>query len=170
MENHSVVCLATSRSQAESIVEDLRMSEFSNDDISVLIADHGATRESASRVKLNPSDRKITSKAGSSDRAPGWLPASQKLAIPSQGRFIATGPVLAALSHGSSDGIAGCLVDMGFPATEARRFQGKLHKGQILIAVHSGDPYEVSYAKRNPDPTAPLSLVSFENSPLLPHL
>ena len=61
------------------------------------------------------------------------------------------GPVLAALSGAAVGaavgGIAGGLIGMGIPELEAKRFEGKINGGNILISVHAENSAEVEQAK-----------------------
>jgi outer membrane lipoprotein SlyB len=68
------------------------------------------------------------------------LVALGTLTIPGAGPFLAAGPVLAALSGAAAGatlgGIAGALVGMGIPEIVAKRYEGKISGGNLLIAVH----------------------------------
>jgi uncharacterized membrane protein len=44
-------------------------------------------------------------------------------------------------------GLTGALVGMGIPEYEAKRYEGKIKDGNILISVHSGDSEERKLAK-----------------------
>src|SRR6185369_7735554 len=63
------------------------------------------------------------------------------LAIPGLGPFIAAGPIMAALAGagvgGTVGGITGALVGMGIPEYEAKRYEGMVKGGGILLSVHS---------------------------------
>jgi hypothetical protein len=63
------------------------------------------------------------------------------LAIPGLGPFIAAGPIMAALAGagvgGTVGGITGALVGMGIPEFEAKRYEGLVKGGGILLSVHS---------------------------------
>jgi hypothetical protein len=134
MEYHSVICLATSRSQAENIVEDLRMSEISDEAISVLLAEDNLPIEHV---------------APSNDRPLAQLPKRGRLTIPGSGAFEASGAVLDVFNlQNAYNGIAGCLVSLGIPRAEANLYENRLHEGNILIAVHSEDSEEVAYARK----------------------
>jgi hypothetical protein len=153
MSNHSVICLATSRAQAEHIVDQLRLANFSSNDISALFADHGTTRDFAHEKHTKAPEGTVTGAGtgGVIGGALGWLAGIGVLAIPGVGPFIAAGPILAALSGAAIGatvgGVAGCLIGMGIPEIEAKRYEGKLQEGNILIAVHADDSDEVSRAK-----------------------
>ena len=81
----------------------------------------------------------------------GWVVGIGALAIPGVGPFIAAGPLMAALGGAAlgaaMGGIAGGLIGMGIPEIEAKRFEGKVKKGNILISVHTEDSDEISKAK-----------------------
>ena len=81
----------------------------------------------------------------------GWLVGIGALVIPGLGSFIAAGPIMAALSGaavgGAVGGATGALIGMGIPEYEARRYEGKLREGNILISVHTEDRDERKLAK-----------------------
>jgi hypothetical protein len=47
----------------------------------------------------------------------------------------------------AGSGIAGGLIGLGIPELEARRYEGKIKEGNILISVHTDDSAEISRAK-----------------------
>jgi hypothetical protein len=81
----------------------------------------------------------------------GWLAGVGTLAIPGIGPFLAAGPIMAALAGaaigGATGGLIGALVGMGIPEFEAKRYEGKLREGSILISVHTEDAKERARAK-----------------------
>lgn len=81
----------------------------------------------------------------------GLLAGIGALAIPGLGPFIAAGPIMAALSGGAIGagvgGLTGALVGLGIPEYEAKRYEGKVKEGGILISVHSESNDETSRAK-----------------------
>jgi hypothetical protein len=82
----------------------------------------------------------------------GLLAGIGTLAIPGLGILVAAGPLLATLSGmglgASVGGLAGGLVGLGIPEYEAKRYEGHLEKGGILIAVHCDDGEAISRAKK----------------------
>src|SRR5580704_2726791 len=125
MSKKSVFCIATSRAQAEEIVEELKDAGFSNNDVSVLFPDKGTTRDFA-HEKHTKAPEGIATGAGTGGvvgGALGWLAGIGALAIPGAGPFIAAGPILAALSGAAVGatvgGIAGGLIGLGIPEIEA---------------------------------------------------
>jgi len=81
----------------------------------------------------------------------GWLVGIGALAIPGVGPFIAAGPIVAALAGAgvgaAVGGLTGALVGMGIPEYEAKRYEGKIKEGNVLISVHSENSDEVTRAK-----------------------
>lgn len=139
MENHSVICLATSCSQAENIVDDLRLSQFADETISVLIA-HEETETNEERAMTS---------GRSFSRSLADLPEVETITLPDYGPFLAAGPLAEAIVRETPYcGIAEGLISLGIPEEDARRYESHLHDGQILIAVHSGDSDEVAFAKK----------------------
>src|SRR6185436_11568071 len=144
-----VICIATSRLQAEDIVDRLKGSGFSNDDISVLFPDNAGNRDFA-HEKHTKVPEGIATGAGSGavvGGALGWLAGIGSLAIPGVGPLVAAGPILAMLSGvavgGAVGGVTGALIGMGIPEYEAKRYEGKIKEGNILISVHTEDAEDV---------------------------
>jgi hypothetical protein len=81
----------------------------------------------------------------------GWLAGIGALAIPGLGPFIAAGPIMAALAGagvgGAVGGLTGALIGMGIPEYEAKRYEGRVKDGGILLSVHSDSSEETKRAK-----------------------
>jgi hypothetical protein len=154
MSKKSVLCIATSRDQAQHIVDSLKSANFSNNDISALFPDKETTRDFAHEKNTKAPEGAATG-AGSGGvlgGALGWLAGIGALAIPGVGPFIAAGPIMAALSGAAVGaavgGIAGGLIGLGIPEFEAKRYEGKVKQGNILLSVHTEDSDEIDRAKR----------------------
>jgi hypothetical protein len=82
----------------------------------------------------------------------GWLAGIGALEIPGLGPFIAAGPIMAALAGvevgGTLGGLTGALVGMGIPEYEAKRYEGRVKEGGILLSVHSDNSEWTSRAKK----------------------
>lgn len=82
----------------------------------------------------------------------GWLIGIGSLAIPGVGPFIAAGPIMAALGGAAVGatvgGVSGALIGMGLPEYEAKRYEGKIRDGRVLISVHANNHTEVTESKR----------------------
>src|ERR1700733_5400553 len=153
MSKTSVICIAKSESQAISIVERLKAANFSNNDISVLLPDKSGTKDFANEQHTKAPEGAATGgvTGGVLGGTFGWLVGIGALAIPGVGPFIAAGPIMAALGGaavgGAVGGIAGALVGLGIPEYEAKRYEGKIRNGNILISVHTEDRDEINRAK-----------------------
>lgn len=148
----SVFCTAT-LSQTETIVRNLKAAGFSNNDISVLMADKSGTKDFAHEHNTKAPEGAATG-AGTGavlGGALGWLAGIGALAIPGLGPLIAAGPIMAALSGaavgGTVGGLTGALIGMGIPEFEAKRYEGKVRTGSCLISVHSDNSDETKHAK-----------------------
>ncbi len=153
MSKKSVFCIAASRLQADQIVDQLKDAHFSNNDISALFADKTTSHDFAHEKNTKAPEGAVTGAGtgGVIGGALGWIAGIGALAIPGFGPFIAAGPIMAALSGAAIGatvgGIAGGLIGMGIPELEAKRYEGKLQEGNILISVHTENGEEVTRAK-----------------------
>jgi len=153
MSKKSVFCIATSRIQADRIVSQLKDANFSNNDISVLFPDKESTRDFAHEKNTKAPEGAVTgaSTGGVIGGALGWIAGIGALAIPGVGPFIAAGPIMAALSGAAigaaAGGIAGGLIGLGIPELEAKRYEGKVKAGNLLISVHTENSEEITRAK-----------------------
>src|SRR5512140_423744 len=147
MSKKSVFCITTTREQADRIVEQLKTANFSNNDISVLFPDKGSTRDFAHEKNTKAPEGAVAgaSTGGVLGGTLGLLAGIGALAIPGVGPLIAAGPIVASLAGlgvgGAVGGLIGALVGMGIPEIEAKRYEGKIKGGNVLISVHteSGD-------------------------------
>jgi hypothetical protein len=126
-----------------SALSSLQAAGFRNDDISALFPDKSSTKEFA-HEKHTKAPEGAAAGAGTGivlGGTLGWLVGIGALAIPGLGPFIAAGPIVAALAGagagGTLGGVTGALVGMGIPEFEAKRYEGILKSGRILLSVHS---------------------------------
>jgi len=149
----AVFCLTQTQSQAEQIVTQLKAAGFSANDISVLFPDKQGTRDFAHEKHTKAPEGAATGagSGGAIGGVLGWLAGIGALAIPGVGPLIAAGPIMAALSGAAVGaavgGVSGALIGMGIPEYEAKRYEGKIKEGNILISVHTDDGEQVKRAK-----------------------
>src|ERR1700739_3292677 len=149
----SALCLVDTEDQADAIVGKLRAAGFTDNDISVLFPDKGSTRDFAHKkeTKMPEGATVGASTGGVVGGTIGLLAGVGALAIPGLGPFIAAGPIMAALGGGAigavGGGLTGALVGLGIPEYEAKRYEGKVKQGGILISVHSDSNDETKKAK-----------------------
>jgi hypothetical protein len=149
----AVFCLAQTEAQALAIVDRLKAAGFSANDISVLFPDKTGTKDFAHEhhTKAPEGAAAGAGTGGILGGALGWLVGIGALAIPGLGPFIAAGPIMAALSGAAAGaalgGITGALIGLGIPEYEAKRYEGKIKEGNILISVHTENSTERARAK-----------------------
>ncbi len=149
----AVFGIYVSAMQAEGAVDDLMQSGFSSSDISVLLPDSQSTRDFAHEKETKAPEGATTGVAagGALGGALGVLAGIGALAIPGLGPFIAAGPIMAGLAGlgvgGAVGGFIGALVGMGIPEYEAKRYEGRVKEGVILLSVHCDTSEEITRAK-----------------------
>jgi hypothetical protein len=141
--NPAVFGIYPTQDAVERAVDALRADGFRNTDISVLFPENVGTKDFA-MDKGTKAPEGATTGAGTGaivGGTLGWLAGIGALAIPGLGPFIAAGPIMAALAGagvgGTVGGLTGALIGMGIPEYEAKRYEGRLTKGGILLSVHS---------------------------------
>lgn len=150
----SVFCIASSEAQATEIVSQLRLAGFSDNDISALLPDRSGTRDFAHKNSTKAPEGAMAGAGagGTVGGVLGLLAGIGALAIPGLGPFIAAGPIMAALSGAAVGaavgGLTGALIGLGIPELEAKRYEGKIKDGNILISAHSENSDETKAAKR----------------------
>ena len=151
--NTAVFGIYPTRSAVERAVDELKTAGFLNTDISVLFPESAGTKDFAVDKGTKAPEGAATG-AGSGavvGGTLGWLAGIGALAIPGLGPFIAAGPIMAALAGagvgGAVGGVAGALIGMGIPEYEAKRYEGRVKNGGILLSVHSDDSEETRRAK-----------------------
>src|SRR5438128_8459248 len=151
--NTAVFGLYRDRASVEGAVDALRQEGFRNTDISVLFPENQGTKDFAHKKSTKAPEGTATGATSGAvvGGTLGWLAGIGALAIPGLGPFIAAGPIVAALAGagagGVVGGITGALVGMGIPEYEAKRYEGRIKEGGILLSVHADDSKWVSKAK-----------------------
>jgi hypothetical protein len=152
--NTAVFGIYSQIANLESALNELKQAGFRHEDISVLFPENLGSKE-LTTVKASKAPEGIAAGAGSGavvGGALGWLVGIGALAIPGVGPFIAAGPIVAALAGlgvGSAvGGITGGLVGLGIPEFEAKRYEGRVMKGGILLSVHCDDSKWTKLAKQ----------------------
>ena len=132
----SVFCLSDNESQAERIVDALKVADFSNNDISVLFPDKSGTKDFAHEQHTKAPEGAATGAGtgGVVGGALGWLVGIGALAIPGVGPFIAAGPIMAALAGAGVGAAVGGLTRGarrdGYPRIRGQTLRGKNQRGQ----------------------------------------
>jgi hypothetical protein len=139
--------------RAEQAVDRLLQAGFANNDISVLLPDNKSSKEFAHEKNTKAPEGTTTgvTTGGVIGGTLGLLAGIGALAIPGVGPFIAAGPIMGALAGlgvgGAVGGLVGALVGMGIPEYEAKRYEGRVKNGGVLLSVHCETSDEITRAK-----------------------
>jgi hypothetical protein len=151
--NTAVFGIFQTRAQAEECVDTLVQNGFRVEDISVLMADNAGTKDFAHEKNTKAPEGTTTGAVagGIAGGTVGLLAGLGALAIPGLGPLLAAGPIVAALAGvgagGTVGGLIGALVGLGIPEFEAKRYEGMIKEGRILLSVHCDSSDWVDRAK-----------------------
>jgi hypothetical protein len=151
--NTAVFGIYKHRLDAEEAVDRIAAAGFEYNDISVLLPDAQSSKEFAHEKNTKAPEGTATgaTAGGVVGGTLGLLAGIGALAIPGLGPFIAAGPIVGALAGagagGAVGGIIGALVGMGIPEYEAKRYEGRIREGGILLSVHCDSSDWVKRAK-----------------------
>jgi hypothetical protein len=126
---------------------------FTNDDISVLLQDSKSSKDFAHEKNTKAPEGTTTgvTAGGVIGGTLGLLAGIGALAIPGVGPFIAAGPIMGALAGlgvgGAVGGLIGALVGMGIPEYEAKRYEGRIKEGGVLLSAHCDTSEQITRAK-----------------------
>ena len=127
--------------QADRSVAGLLAAGFDNDGISVLVPFRHSSKD-----PTHKKDAKAAEDATATVAAGGAFGGSLALlvglgviAIPGVGPLVAAGPIVAAIATlgvgGATGGILGALAGMGIPKHRAKRYEGCIKDGGVLLSV-----------------------------------
>jgi hypothetical protein len=151
--NTAVFGIYRDRLHVEGGVDALVADGFRTEDISVLLPENIGTKDFA-HEKHTKAPEGATAGAGTGavvGGTLGLLAGIGALAIPGLGPFIAAGPIMGALAGAGTGGVVGgligALVGMGIPEYEAKRYEGMIREGRVLLSVHCDSSDWVKRAK-----------------------
>jgi hypothetical protein len=140
--NTAVFGIYPDQETVSGAVDALRNAGFRNTDISVLFPENTGTKDlgTEKHTKAPEGTAAGVVSGGILGGALGWLVGIGALAIPGIGPFVAAGPIVAALSGigavGALGAVTGALIGMGIPEYEAKRYEGRIRRGGILLSIH----------------------------------
>ena len=156
MEDKKVAVFGIYRGVSEAergVVALVQQGSFSNSDVSVLMPDRQSSKDFAHEKQTKAPEGTTTGAVtgGTIGGTLGLLAGIGALAIPGLGPFIAAGPIMAALAGvgvgGTVGGLVGALVGMGIPEYEAKRYEGRVKAGGVLLSVHCATSEDITRAK-----------------------
>ena len=151
--NTAVFGIYRETTSLSSGLEMLRSAGFRSTDVSVLMPENLGTKDFVHTKETKAPEGAATGAVSGAviGGALGWLIGIGALAIPGLGPFIAAGPILGMLAGvgagGTVGGVAGALIGLGVPEYEAKRYEGRVKAGGILLSVHCDDSTWVKRAK-----------------------
>lgn len=151
----AVFGIYSTRNAVENAANSLVNAGFPAADISVLLPEAlgGAKEMGTEKATKAPEGTAVgVTTGGVIGGTLGILAGVGLLAIPGLGPFIAAGPIMAGLAGlgvgGAVGGLTGALVGAGIPEFEAKRYEGRLKNGGILLSVHCDTSEEIKRAKQ----------------------
>jgi hypothetical protein len=154
--NTAVFGIFATTGAAEAAVDHLIQTGFSNQDVSVLMSDVDATRDFAHEKNTKAPEGTAVGATtggvvGGTLGVLAGIGALGALAIPGIGPLLAVGPIMAGLAGlgvgGAVGGLVGALVGLGIPEYEAKRYEGRVKNGGILLSVHCTTSADIDRAK-----------------------
>ena len=168
----AVFGIYSTRSAVENAVSSLVNAGFTDADISILLPESlsGAKDMGTEKATKAPEGTAVgVTTGGVIGGTLGLLAGIGALAIPGIGPLIAAGPIVAALAGlgvgGTVGGLTGALIGLGMPEFEAKRYEGRMNKGGILLSVHCDTSDEIKRAKQVLEATRAEDVSSTGESP-----
>jgi outer membrane lipoprotein SlyB len=127
--NKAVFGIYRSSMQAEDAVDRLVANGFASDNISVLLPDNTSSRQFAHQKNTK-------------------APEGTATGATTGGVIGGTLGLLAGIgAGGAAGGLLGALIGAGIPEYEAKRFEGRIKEGGVLLSVHCDTSQEIDRAK-----------------------
>jgi rhodanese-related sulfurtransferase len=151
--NTAVFGILANRAAAENAVNQLTNAGFSTRNVSVLLSSTSGTGQFATEKNTKAPEGATTgvTVGGAIGGTLGLLAGIGALAIPGVGPLLAAGPLMATLAGlgvgGAAGGLIGALAGLGIPEYEARRYEGRVQNGGVLLSVHCDSTQQVSAAQ-----------------------
>jgi hypothetical protein len=152
--NTSVMGIYPDRTTVSDAINVLRKAGYRATDISFLSSDNQGTKDFAHEKHTKAPHGAATGAAAGAvvGAALAWFVSTQTVTIPALAPLAAAGPLLAALAGTGAGGvvgwIAGLLAGMGLTEYVAKRYEGRIRHGGILLSVHCDSPEWCARAKR----------------------
>jgi hypothetical protein len=161
--NTAVFGIYRTRTAAEQGVDALIQAGFRNTDISVLLPENEGTKDFAHEKATKAPEGAATGAGAGAvvGGTLGLLAGIGALAIPGLGP---AGPIMGALAGAGGGGVVGgligALVGMGIPEYEAKRYEGMIRNGGILLSVHCDSSEWVKRGKEILERTGAVDIAS----------
>jgi len=140
--NTSVYGIFRDQATAQDAVEALRAKGFRSTDISVLYPENEGTKDFGHEKHTKAPEGAVAGGGSGAllGAALGWLVGAGTLFVPGLEQFAAAGPIVATVSGlgagMSIGGLLGAAAGATQPEYEAKRYEGRVRRGGILLSVH----------------------------------
>ena len=140
--NTSVYGIFRDQATAQDAVEALRAKGFRSTDISVLYPENEGTKDFGHEKHTKAPEGAVAGGGSGAllGAALGWLVGAGTLFVPGLEQFAAAGPIVATVSGlgagMSIGGLLGAAAGATLPEYEAKRYEGRVRRGGILLSVH----------------------------------
>jgi hypothetical protein len=152
--NISAFGIYADRVTAMDAVEALKAAGFRETDISVLHSDNLGTKDFGHEKHTKAPEGAVAGGSGGAviGAAVGWLAGAGSFMVPGLEPLATAGPIigmLGGLGVGVTiGGLTGALAGAGIPEYEAKRYEGRIRKGGILLSVHCDNAQWAKTARR----------------------
>jgi hypothetical protein len=140
--NKAVFGIYATRARVDTAVTALQEHGFANTDVAILLPESLGTNDPITEKSTKAPEGAAAGGASGLllGGALGWFVGVGALASPGVGPLIAAGPILAALAGAGAGsaigGLTGGLVGLGIPEYEAKKYEGRVAQGNVLLSVH----------------------------------
>jgi hypothetical protein len=152
--NTSVIGIYPDQTTVADAINVLHKAGYRATDISVLSSDNQGSKDFAHEKHTRaPAGAAAGAAVGAViGAALAWFISTQPVAFPALGPLVAAGPVVAALAGAGAGGALGWIVGLlaGLSQSEyiARRYEGRIRRGGILLSVHCDSQEWTNRAKK----------------------
>jgi hypothetical protein len=153
-ENNAAFGIYPHRASFEYALNALKIAGYRETEISVLLQKNPGTKELARKRAAKAPEGAATG-AGSGaviEGAHGWWTGTGALAARDLGLLLVAGPIVGKLAGkgagGTPGGLADALLGLGIPEYEAKRYQGRIENGGVLLSLRCDSPNGMEKAKR----------------------
>jgi len=144
--NISAFGIYADQSTVASAIETLKAAGFRSTDISVLYPENLGSKDFAHERHSKAPEGAVAGGGSGAviGAAMGWLAGAGAVMVPGLEPVAAAGPMMGMLGGMgvgvTLGGLAGSLIGSGIPEYEAKRYEGRIRKGGILLSVHCDNP------------------------------
>lgn len=144
--NISAFGIYSDQSTVSDAVESLKAAGFRSTDISVLYPENLGSKDFGHERHTKAPEGAVAggSTGAVAGAAVGWLLGAGALMVPGMEHMAAAGPIIGMMGGLGAGvtlgGLVGALVGSGIPEYEAKRYEGRVRRGGILLSVHCDNP------------------------------